>query len=125
MVHRLKFVALARSREGFTLIELLVVIAIIGILAALLLPVLARARDRVHGMELIKAGADMHVRETFESAVVLGRAALAKLDVPETEIDDIAMRIRERDAQRLQLEIVGGMGAGKALFSGNGQTERE
>jgi glutathione-regulated potassium-efflux system protein KefB len=81
-------------------------------------PVLSRATDRRHSLDLIRAGADVQVRETFESAFLLGAGALEKLGIDPAEIAAISARIRERDQQRLQLELVGGLDAGKALFSG-------
>jgi len=62
---------------------------------------------------------DFQVRETFHSAMAFGEAALVQLGVPEEEAATIAADIRRRDAERLQLEIAGGLAAGAALIHGN------
>lgn len=84
-------------------------------------PVIARASDRRHSLDLVRAGVELQVRETFESAIVLGAAALETLGASQAEIADIRARVRERDRQRFELELAGGFRAGSALFSGKAQ----
>ncbi len=66
---------------------------------------LVRAYDRAHALKLVNAGVDVQVRETFESAVLFGAAALRALDVPEDEADAIAAQVRRLDAERFELEV--------------------
>jgi glutathione-regulated potassium-efflux system protein KefB len=69
---------------------------------------LVRAFDREHARLLVGAGVDYQIRETFESALQAGGAALRLLDVSEPEIADILTTIRDRDAERFALEVAGG-----------------
>ena len=85
---------------------------------------LARAYDREHGMELVKAGVDYPVRETFESAIKFARAALDRLGEPEAAIDDAIEELRRRDEERFALQLTGGMLAGRELMIGNGGSEK-
>lgn len=85
-----------------------------------LVPVLARAFDREHAMELIHAGVDDQIRETFESALVLGDKALSRLNIDEEERARIIEDTRRRDAERLAIELTEGMYAGgRDLIHGN------
>lgn len=80
---------------------------------------IVRAFDREHALELVQHEADVVVRETFESAMVMGRQTLKALDIEDEEADTLMAQVRGRDAERFALETAGGMFAGRALVLGN------
>jgi glutathione-regulated potassium-efflux system protein KefB len=80
---------------------------------------LVRSFDRQHSLQLIEKGVDYQMRETFESAMQFGEAALRELGVSATEAAEIAADVRKRDATRFELEIAGGTDAARALLRGN------
>jgi voltage-gated potassium channel Kch len=82
-------------------------------------PVLARSFDREHAAELVRAGADAQVRETFESACRAGAEALRLLGVEPEDIADAMQDFRRRDAERFEINLVGGLYAGRELLRGN------
>jgi len=69
---------------------------------------LVRSFDREHSLALVAAGVDFQIRETFESAVQFGEAALVELGVPEEEAANIASEVRRLDAERFELEMAAG-----------------
>lgn len=78
-----------------------------------------RAFDRGHSLRLIKAGVDYQIRETFESALAFGHAVLTGLGFEEIEAAEAIDDVRTRDEQRVELELVGGLVAGRKLIRGN------
>jgi len=85
---------------------------------------LVRAFDRGHSLRLIQAGVDYQVRETFESALKFGQAVLEELGLPQDEAAEVIADVRRRDEARLDLEVTGGLGAGRAMMRGNMPTPR-
>lgn len=87
--------------------------------------VLARAHDREHAIELIRANVDYQVRVTFESAMAFGREASLTLGATPENADEVATAVRHKDAERLALEAVGGIYAGKSMILGNAVSPKD
>ncbi|MGX9431545.1 MULTISPECIES: monovalent cation:proton antiporter-2 (CPA2) family protein [Bradyrhizobium] len=68
---------------------------------------LVRSRDRGHAVELIRAGVDYQIRETVESAYVMGAEGLRVLGFAEVDIAEVAEDIRRRDDERLSEQVQG------------------
>ncbi|MEN4918752.1 monovalent cation:proton antiporter-2 (CPA2) family protein [Achromobacter spanius] len=84
-----------------------------------LVRVVVRAYDRIHSLALAKEGVDFQVRETLESALVFGEAALRAIGVPAEEAQEVLEDVRQRDTERFELEVAGGLFAGRSLLYGN------
>lgn len=81
--------------------------------------IMARAFDRGHSIRLIQAGVDYQIRETFESALKFGERALIELGLDEHEAAETIGDVRRRDDARLDLQLTGGVTAGRQLMRGN------
>jgi voltage-gated potassium channel Kch len=71
-----------------------------------------RAYDRGHALELLERGADFQVRETYESAIVFGRMALAGLELEAERIEELEDDFRSRDRARFAMQQQGDRFAG-------------
>ena len=80
---------------------------------------LVRSYDRGHSLHLVHEGVDFQIRETFESALVFGQAALGAVGVPDDEAAAITAEVRERDLARFEMQLAEGIGAGGDLIHGN------
>jgi glutathione-regulated potassium-efflux system protein KefB len=86
---------------------------------------LVRAFDREHILALRKADVSFVVRETFESAMAMGRQAVLTMGAEEEEADAIMENLRQRDAERMALEAAGGIFAGRSLVLGRTLPDKE
>lgn len=81
-----------------------------------------RAYDRGHSIRLIQAGVEYHIRETFESALKFGEQVLIDLGFNSVDVAETIEDVRRRDAERLTLQVAGGITAGRGLMRGNAVT---
>lgn len=79
--------------------------------------ILVRSVNRRHAVDLIRAGVDYQIRETVESAYLMGAAGLRALGYAELDIEEAAADVRRRDDQRLAEQVQGDdMSGGNQLY---------
>ncbi|AGT07302.1 monovalent cation:proton antiporter-2 (CPA2) family protein [Paracoccus aminophilus] len=70
---------------------------------------LVRSYDRGHALELRRMGVDYEIRETVESAYLMGGEGLRALGMAEEDIREGMEDIRIRDIERLAAQMQGGL----------------
>ena len=80
---------------------------------------MARAFDRGHAIELIRAGVDYQLRETFESAMAFGGEAIRELGASDDEVAAALERVREFDAAASSCRCSTARPAGQQLLIAN------
>lgn len=86
--------------------------------------IFARAFDRGHSMRLVQAGVDYQIRELFESSLTFSAAILRELGFSDIDIAETIEDVRDRDAERFEMQLAGGIEAGRGLMRGNMQTPK-
>ena len=72
-----------------------------------------RSYDRGHALELLERGDIWQIRETFESALVMGQALLEASGHSPEDANEVVKDVRRRDRERLQIQLKSGLAAGR------------
>ena len=79
-------------------------------------PIYVRAYDRAHTLQLMDRPVKFHIRETFESGLVLGAEMLHGLGHSHEDAAEIVAEVRHLDIERLKVQYREGIYAGQDII---------